>query len=136
MNSGKQILYIVLCFMTLLSTSSFIIGIHRCKKQADDIALFSKAVHCAHEQITHSCCCHSPASKGCCSDDTIIHRSDEPVSSAEVNITMPKFKETSENNFVLAETIPAFPVLFVGHADHDPPAKSHDLVVILLTFLI
>jgi hypothetical protein len=71
----RSIVSLVFAFLVLVSSTSFMVGIHRCGGHVKDIALFDKAEGCANEQKVPPC--HRLDTPVCCQDVTVIHEEED-----------------------------------------------------------
>ena len=130
----RPILSLSFAFLVLFSSSSFVIGIHFCGGEVQNMALFSKAEGCEKEQQLPPC--HRHELPPCCQDETILHdaqgfNSDQ----AQIGVSplAPAF-DAVQPPVLLAEVTPAIsPAL---HYNYDPPIQRPDLTVTLQVFLI
>lgn len=131
----KTISATLLAFLVLLSSSSFIVGIHWCGGHIQDYALFTKAERCPMEKQLPPC--HKPSKNTCCEDQTVVHES------AGFKSSINKFSfqqawqiQPSVVPVVLAVIVPQVPPSKISFSDYHPPTRSVDLTVDLQTFLI
>lgn len=131
----KTISVFALAFLVLLSSSSFIVGVHFCSGTVAHVALLSEAEKCAMENSLPPC--HKQVTAPCCDDETIFHESEG-------------FKASSSENFVKASApvdidVPAVLISYIipehsfvesSFFQYDPPLRSCDRVISLQVFLI
>lgn len=122
-------------FLVLLSSSSFMVGIHFCKGEAKHFALFAKAAGCKEE--TKLPPCHKHQASPCCDDKTVMHEGEGfKASSSEITISNIFFSEVTVANVLVSEIIPADPSSRIQYHNYDPPLPACDLTVTHRTLLI
>ena len=130
----RTIASILLGILVLLATTSFMVGMHFCGTQIENIALFSKASGCAMEKSLPPCEQH--ANESCCKDQTIIHEGqDFKISIAQVYFSPIVYLLAAQVPVFISENIPSTP-LPIEYYNYDPPLRSLDLTVSLQVFLI
>ncbi len=125
----------LLALLVLMSSTSFMVGLHFCGGDVQHIALFSKAEKCAMEKVVPPC--HKHLQEPCCADETIIHEGDDfKASVAKIHVAAPDFSVVEHFPVVIAEVIPDSPVSRITFEAYDPPLRSYDRIVDLQVFLI
>src|SRR5688572_20623693 len=71
----RTISSILLAMLVLLSSTSFIVGMHICMGEVQNVAIFEKAEGCAMEKQLPPC--HRHAKAPCCEDELVVHNGDE-----------------------------------------------------------
>ncbi len=134
MKSLRSILSLAFAFLVLFSSTSFMVGIHRCGGQVQSLALFSKAAGCEKEQKLPPC--HRHESPPCCQDITVIHEhQDFKGEITQFDLSASLVVEMVQPFVVLDEVIPTA-TKFAYCPHYDPPLRSSDLTVSLQVFLI
>jgi len=124
MKAVRSISAIILAIMVLVSSTSFMIGMHICMGEVQNVALFTKADGCEKEKSLHPCHRHTKAP--CCEDETVIHKGEDfKASMAKVELTAP-------TSIYIDQPL----VLISEHYNYDPPLRSWDLTVEHQVFLI
>jgi len=131
----KTISAIFLCLLVLFASTSFMVGIHFCGGNIQDISLFSPADKCMNEKQVPPC--HKHMTKSCCEDESFFHEGQE----LKTDITKIQFSPLVPTDIVqplvlIAEVIPASPLAKVKFFNYDTPLRSYDLTVEHQVFLI
>jgi hypothetical protein len=135
MKTFKAISGLLLALLVLVSSTSFTVGMHFCMGKVKSIALFTKAEVCEKERSQPPC--HRHASKPCCEDETVVHRSDDfKTSISESYFTAPVPAEIQQHMLLIAEIIPTAPASTFPYFNYDPPLRSCDITVEHRVFLI
>jgi hypothetical protein len=118
----------------LFASSSFMIGIHRCGKIIQNVALLTKAESCGmNMQSTED---HQHEANTCCQDETIVHDAQDFKNTInQVNLSATQFVYVDTPPIIIAEVIPASNASDVYY-NYDPPLPTCDLTVSLHVFLI
>jgi hypothetical protein len=131
----RSISSVVLAFMALVSSTSFVIGMHLCQGEVQNIALFTKANACEKEKSLPPC--HRHAKNPCCEDETVIHEGNDFKASVEqIQLVTPAPIDIDHPLILISEIIPAAPVARIQYYNYDPPLRSCDLTVEQQVFLI
>jgi hypothetical protein len=131
----RTISAILLAFLVLVTSTSFMVGMHFCQGEVQNVALFSKAKACEKEQSLPPCHRHTKAP--CCEDETIVHRGDDFKSSpGQFHVSAPVLADMEQVMVVISEIIPSAFVSRSRFYNYDPPLRSHDLTVEHQVFLI
>ena len=135
MNKYRSILSLAAVVLVLVSSSSFMVGIHLCGGDVQNVALFTKADVCEMEKQLPPC--HKQEPRSCCDDEVIVHEGENfKVSSTEISIASFPVMEMAMPDVIISEIIPASPVKKFRHHNYDPPLRAEDLTVSLQVFLI
>jgi hypothetical protein len=135
MNLFRTTSSFVLAFLVLVSSSSFMVGIHFCNGDIKHMALFTKADGCEKERELPPC--HRHLAAPCCEDETVIHEAEGFKSSiSEVLVCPALFSDLDLPNVIVAEIIPAVPIIQGSYYNYDPPLRSVDLTVTHSVFQI
>jgi hypothetical protein len=119
----------------LVSSTSFMIGMHICMGEVQHMALFSKAEGCENEQKLPPC--HRHLTAPCCEDETVLHEADDLNSgTVHFHIDGTSGAEVAQGLALISELIPALPLLQSQYYQYDPPLRSCDLTVEHQVFLI
>jgi hypothetical protein len=135
MKKIRSISAVLLALLVLVSSTSFMIGMHFCMGEVQSIALFSKADSCEKEQNLPPCHRHERAP--CCADETVIHKGDDfKASIAHLHIVAPLPLDIEAPLILISEVIPSTPLSRIQYYNYDPPLRSWDLTVEHQVFLI
>ncbi len=135
MKAFRTISSIVLALLVLVSSTSFIVGMHLCMGEVQNVALFSKADVCEQEQQMPPCHRHMKAP--CCDDETVVHKADDfKASVAQFDIATPFVTDLAQSLVLIAEIIPSVPAAQTKYYNYDPPLRSSDIIVDIQVFLI
>lgn len=131
----KAISSVLLAMLVLVSSTSFMVGMHLCRGEVQNIALFKKADACEQEQKLPPCHAHKTAP--CCEDEAVIHNANDfKITSAGFHITTPTPVDIEQPHIVISLIIPDVADESPRYFDYDPPLPSHDLTVLHRVFLI
>jgi hypothetical protein len=134
MKAIRSISVVVLAVLVLVSSTSFMIGMHFCMGEVQNVAFFTKADGCEKEQNLPPCHRHQKAP--CCADETIIHDGDDfKASIAHFHIVAAPM-EIEQPLVLISEVIPSVPLSRIKYYNYDPPLRSCDLTVEHQVFLI
>lgn len=135
MKAFRAISAIVLALLVMVSSTSFMVGMHLCMGEVQNIALFAKADGCEMEQSLPPCHRHIPSP--CCDDDTVIHSSDDfKASATHHHAALPVPADVDQTLVLISELIPSAPLSRFKYYNYDPPLRAHDLTVKHQVFLI
>jgi hypothetical protein len=135
MKAFRTIAAILLALLVLVSSTSFMIGMHICMGDVQNIALFSKAEGCEMEQKLSPC--HRHLKAPCCEDETVIHEADDiKADIAHIHIDGPSPIDVNHSLVFISEIIPSAPLSRIQYYNYDPPLRSWDLTVEHQVFLI
>ena len=125
-----------MAFLVLVSSSSFMVGIHWCAGEIQNMALLSKAEGCEMEKNLPPCHKHI-ASEPCCEDEAILHEGEGfKASVSDIAISMSPALDLELPHVILSEVIPSVSFLHPDYYNYDPPLRSYDLTVSHRVFLI
>jgi hypothetical protein len=131
----RTIAALVLAILVMLSSTSFMIGMHFCMGEVQDVALFTKADACEMEQNLPPCHRHMKAA--CCEDETLIHQGDDfNASIADLQIIAPAPADAEQPPVLISELVPSSPVSVIKYYFYDPPLPCPDITVEQQVFLI
>lgn len=135
MKAFRTISIIFLTVLVLVSSTSFMIGMHFCMGEIQNFALFRKADSCEKEQNLPPCHRHEKAP--CCKDEAAVHKGDDFKASAIYLYSATPTPIVVELPVVLiAEIIPSASILRIQYYNYDPPPRSCDITVEQQVFLI
>ena len=135
MKRAKSILGFFLAFLVLMSSTTFMVGMHICSGEVRNIALFSKAEGCEKEKSLPPC--HRHETPACCQDETVVHSGDdEQLSASKVQVAALVSVDVESSMLLISEIVPATPAGLLQRTDYDPPLRTCDLTVEHLAFLI
>lgn len=118
--------------LVLVSSTSFMVGIHHCGGHLKNIALFSKAEACEMEQQVPAC--HRINNTSCCDDLAVIHDNEDFSGPVAVEYSPVLFADDLATDVLLAEVIPASSPATVSV--YHPPILDMDRPVVHRVFLI
>ncbi len=135
MKAFRTISAILLALLVLVSSTNFMIGMHICMGDVQNIALFSKAEGCEMEQNLPPC--HRHLKAPCCEDETVIHKADDVKTNVvQIQIDGPSPIDVEQPLVLISEIIPSAPLSRIQYYKYDPPLRSWDLTVEHQVFLI
>jgi len=127
MKAIRTISAVLLAILVLVSSTSFMVGLHFCQGEVQHIALFTKAEKCENEAPLPPC--HRQMKSGCCADRTFIHESDDFKQAAHICITLPAPSDLEQPLVFISEVIPSAPRAVAHNSPYDPPLRSCNLTV-------
>ena len=132
MKFQRTIVSLAFAVLVLLSSTSFLVGVHYCQGEVESVALFSKA-DCGMAMELPPC--HRHMANRCCEDEIVMHDGqDFNKTTAELNFITPFISEVSAPALLLAELFTSDD--FTAHVDYDPPLRTIDRMVTLQVFII
>jgi len=135
MKRYSSILSGAFAFLVLFSSSSFMIGIHLCSGQVQNMALFTKAEGCEKEKKLPPC--HRHESVPCCQDETVVHDAQGFKGDiTQIIIAAALAIDIVQPAVLLAEVIPSALISHRQYYNYDPPLRSSDLTVSHQVFII
>lgn len=135
MKKYRSILSATFAFLVLFSSSSFMVGIHLCAGQIQNMALFTKADGCEMEKKMPPC--HKRESKPCCQDETVVHDAQGFKGNiSQISIAAAPVVDMVQPPVLIAEVIPSSLVSIKHYTDYDPPIRATDVTVDFQVFLI
>jgi hypothetical protein len=135
MSALRTIAAVTLACLVLISSTSFIVGLHICMGQVENIALFDHADSCQKEKSLPAC--HKQMKPACCEDETVFHEATNFKASVERPEIVPPAPIDVEQPLVpISEVIPVAEISRTQYYNYDPPFRSSDLTVFLQVFLI
>jgi hypothetical protein len=132
----RAISAIILAFLVLMSSTSFMVGMHFCMEEVKSVAIFSKAEQCPkHQQKDPVCPAHKKSD--CCKDEAYVHEGDDFKNSvSNTELSDPSFTIVSTPFVFVSEVVPSSGLNHDSFIQYDPPLYSCDLTVSLGVFLI
>jgi hypothetical protein len=135
MKAFRTISALLLALLVLVSSTNFMIGMHICMGDVQNIALFTKAEGCEMEQKLPPC--HRHLKAPCCEDETVLHEADDiKADIAHIHIDGPSPIEATQSLIFISEIIPSARLSRIQYYNYDPPLRSWDLTVEHQVFLI
>ena len=131
----KTISAIFLCLLVLFASTSFMVGMHFCGGNVQDISLFSPADKCMNEKQVPPC--HKHLSKPCCEDESFFHEGQDlktAITKVQFSPVVPV--DVVQPLILIAEVIPSSQLAKVKFFNYDTPLRSCDLTVEHQVFLI
>ena len=114
--------------LVLFSSSSFIVGIHLCCGQVQDVALFTPAEDCGMGKTMPPC--HKPETKPCCKMKQLcIVAMIFKVSVKGVMLPLVPVMDMELPHVLMAELIPSLQLTPAEFYNYDPPLRQADLTV-------
>lgn len=128
----RSILSVAFSALVLVSSTSFMVGIHFCGGAVQDVSLFSQADCCEKKPA-----CHRHMKGPCCEDETVIHKGEELKGAvAQIYLMVPAAVDTVLPGVLISEVIPSVPLPGIKYYNYDPPLRSCDLTVEYQVFLV
>ena len=134
MSQYRSILSFAFAILVLFSSSSFMVGLHICSGEIQNIALFTKAEGCEMEKKMPPC--HRKESKLCCEDETIVHDAQDFKGSINQIIIAAPVADMMQPPVFIAEIVPSYIIPTKQYAYQDPPLRACDLTIAHQVFLI
>jgi hypothetical protein len=135
MKTIRSISAVILAIMVLVSSTSFMVGMHFCGGEVQNIALFGKADSCQKEKALPPC--HKHMKPACCEDEVVYHEASDFKGSIEhIHIIAPTSIDIERSMILISEVIPASPIAQFKYYNYDPPLRSCDLTIEHQVFLI
>lgn len=135
MKSFRSIASVILALLVLVSSTSFMVGMHLCSGEVQNVALFSKAQPCEKEMKMPPC--HRHQTSSCCDDETVIHEGEDfNATSSQVSIPLVSFVAIATPTIILSEIIPVNYSAKVKYVNYDTPLQACDLIIAHQVFLI
>lgn len=135
MKNFRPIASVILALLVLVSSTSFMVGMHLCGGEIQNVALFTKAQACEKEMKMPPC--HRHLTSSCCDDETIVHEGEDfNTASSEVSIPPVSFVAIALPTIILSEIIPANYSAKVKYVNYDTPLRACDLTIAHQVFLI
>lgn len=135
MKAFRTISSILLATLVLVSSTSFMVGLHICMGEVQNVSIFSKADECDMEKNIPPC--HRKMQEPCCDDETIVHEGNEfKASVAHIQLSAPAPVDITTPAVLISEVIPAAPFARPPYYNYDPPLRSCDLTIALQVFII
>jgi hypothetical protein len=132
----RSISALVLASLVMLSSTSFMVGVHFCMGEVKSVSFFSKADQCL-KKTADLPMCHKHMKSNCCQDKAFVHEGDD------FKNNMQSFGFESPATFVavvptvlISEIIPSSPFASSFFPFYDPPFPPDDLTVDLQVFII
>jgi hypothetical protein len=133
MNLLRSIVALGFAFLVLVSSTQFMVGIHRCGGEVRHIALFDKAEACEMERQLPPC--HRIAATSCCQDVTVIHEDEDfSVDWNPIEWSVLSSDAVTATSLILSEVVPSS--VSPDPRNYSPPFRSVDRTVALQVFLI
>lgn len=131
----KTISSAILITLVMISSTSFMVSMHICGGEIQNVALFTKADGCEKEKQLPPC--HRHETPACCQNETVVHEGDD-VQYTAINghVPAPNFIDIEQPFIILAEIIPAEVTQHYPYFNYDPPFRACDLTVEHRVFLI
>ncbi|HYF67586.1 MAG TPA: hypothetical protein VD884_05585 [Ohtaekwangia sp.] len=121
----KTIAVFALALLVLVSSSSFMVGIHFCQGEIKNVSFFSAAPACEKEQNLPPC--HRHEKKSCCDDETIVHEGqDFKASVTDFALFSAPALDIVSPVLLISLDLPGAPDLTFPFYAYDPPALSYD----------
>src|SRR5688572_17526973 len=109
MKAIRSISAVLLALLVLVSSTSFMVGMHICMGEVQNLALFTKADACEKEKSLPPCHRHQKAP--CCEDETYVHDGDDfKASNAHFHVVAPAPIDIEQPMILISEVIPASPI--------------------------
>jgi hypothetical protein len=135
MNVFRTISTLLLTALVLMASSSFYVGVHYCGGTVKAMAFLQEADGCGHQELPP---CHRKAMEGCCTDEQVMHESQE-LKTTTATLILPTLasSEIIHSTRVIAEIIPDIAVNPAAYLSEQPPALTgHDIIISIQSFLL
>jgi hypothetical protein len=124
----RTISALTLALMVLVSSTSFMVGMHFCMGEVKDVSLFVPAAQCPkHQENLPACHMHQD---DCCQDKVVLHDGDDfknNIKSLEFGTSVPL--QLSTPPVLISEIVPAFYSRISAPAIHAPPLLYTDITI-------
>ena len=135
MNRFRTIVSASFAFLVLFASSNFMVGIHFCSGEIQNVALFGKAEKCANEKKLPPC--HLQQAMPCCQDETIVHDAQAFKDNVEpIDVVNHLVVDVAHPPVLLNEIVSSETIFHNQFYNYDPPFRSSDRTVALHVFLI
>lgn len=122
----RSISVMLLAILLLVSSTSFVFGVHYCMGEVQSISLFGKTDSCPKEKEQPPC--HKHMKPACCEDETVVHEGiDFKASLNLIHIDAPAPMDIDQPLVLIAEVIPDAPIARIQYYRYDPPLRTSDL---------
>ena len=126
----RPIFSVMLALLVLISSTSFIVGVHRCGGEVASVALLTKATPCAMEQKAPPPRCHQPK-KSCCTDERIVHeKEDFKLATSHIHIVPAPLIAALASPVVISLLIPESTTPDAPVIDSSPPYLLPDIQIV------
>lgn len=135
MKSLRTISSLLVALLVLASSTSFVVGVHLCGGQVDNVAFLEKASPCAMEQKLPPC---HHAKSSCCDDTLLVHNAQELKNDiTHFDLTAHAVPMIIQYPTLIAEIIPATSnTTATSFRLYDPPLRHDDRPATLQVFRI
>lgn len=131
----RTISALALAFLVLMSSTSFLVGMHFCRGEVKNLSVFSAAEQCSRHGKPLPACHKS--SSDCCQDKIFKHDGDDFKNAYQkLEAGSPLALEIFHPAVLVAEVIPPISVEVPPADAYDPPFSPDDLTVSLHVFRI
>ena len=135
MKATRTISAVLLALLVLVSSTSFMVGLHFCMGEVQKVALLGKAGECEKQKSLPPC--HKHMKPECCDDETFFHDGDDfKASLKHIHIVTPEPMDIERPVVLIAEVISNAEISRTQYYNYDPPLRSSDLTVSLQVFII
>jgi hypothetical protein len=135
MKAIRPISAILLALLVLVSSTSFMVGMHMCMGHIQSIAVFSKAEGCGMDKDLSAC--HQTMKTPCCEDEAVVHKAEDfKASAATFQLSVPVAIDIQLPPVLISEIVPSSFSSQIKYYNYDPPLRSCDLMVEHQVFLI
>ena len=135
MKTLQSLFAVLLAFLVLVSSSSFMIGLHVCMGEVQNVAFLSKAEGCEKEKNLPPC--HRHIKPPCCEDEVVIHKADDlKASVSNIKIIAPALVIITQPGILISNVLPFIPTIHDRHYNYDPPLPPCDITLEQQVFLI
>jgi hypothetical protein len=132
----RSISALVLALLVMLSSTSFMVGVHFCMGEVKSISFFTKAEQCPKQQ-SNLPLCHKHMQSNCCQDKSVLHEGDDFKNNMQsLTFDSPVIAVVLVHTVLISEIIPSSKAALSFYPAYDPPLPSDDLTVDLQVFLI
>jgi hypothetical protein len=131
----RSISAVLLAILVLVSSTSFMVGMHLCMGHVQSIGLLSKAEGCGMDKVLADC--HQTMKTPCCEDKAVVHKAEDfKASAANFQLSVPVAIDIELPLLLISEIVPSSFASQIKYYNYDPPLRSCDLTVEHQVFLI
>jgi len=132
----KIISAFALAALTLLGSTTFVVGIHHCNGEVKGLAIFGQAEGCKHQLPSNLPECHKHVAKDCCNDITVLHEGCAVEDHTfEIAVNSSVDLEPIVDAILIAEVTPSITSSF-SYTEPDDPVLAQDRSILFSTLLV
>jgi hypothetical protein len=132
----RPILTVLLALLVLMSSTSFLVGMHFCMGEMKSVSIVIPAEKCMqHEKPVPPC--HKHMQTDCCQDRVVLHEGDEFKNSfTNFDFTQGADLQVATPLVLISEVVPSQNTALNFSRSYDPPQRSIDHTIALQVFRI